>query len=159
MIHQILLNSFIEAAAEVLKAECQLSVRTGKLSLEKSALATDDVTVLISMVGQIEGVVLFGLSNQTGLNLVSRVFGQSFATFDSLVESGIAELSNVISGRAGVKLAKAGYDTTISVPSLLHGKGSSISILDNARVVVPLESEAGLLTIHLALKEWAKPGN
>ncbi len=147
------LNPFVEAASEVLKAECGVDVSRGNLTLHKSALTTDDVTVLISLVGQVQGVVLYGLSEKTGLSLVSRVLGQEFDEFDNLAQSGVAELGNVISGQATIRLSKAGYSANISPPTLIHGRGVTISTLDFARVVVPLTTELGEVSVHLALRE------
>lgn len=151
------LNPFVEAASEVLQAECGVHVSRGNLTLHKSALTTDDVTVLISLVGQVQGVVLYGLSEKTSLALVSRVMGQEFPEFDSLAQSGVAELGNVISGQATIRLSKAGYSANISPPTLIHGQGVTISTLDFARVVVPLTTELGEISVHLALRE-APPG-
>ncbi len=52
------LNPFLGSAAEVLKKEVQLDITRGPISVQSSALTTDDVTVLINLVGQIQGVVL-----------------------------------------------------------------------------------------------------
>ena len=147
------LNPFVEAANEVLRAEAQLSLTRGNLSLQKSALTTDDVTVLISIVGHVQGVVLYSLSNATGLALVSRMMSQEFVEFDSLAQSGVAELGNVITGRAGVKLSEAGYESTISPPTLIQGKGVAVSTLDFSRIVVPLTCELGEIVVHLAVRE------
>ena len=73
-------------------------------------MTTDDVTVLINLVGQIQGVVLYELSESTALGFVSRMMGQKFNEFDNLAQSGIAELGNVISGKATVELSKAGLE-------------------------------------------------
>ncbi len=151
------LNPFVEAASEVLETECAVKVMRGNLTLHKSALTTDDVTVLINLVGQVQGVVLYGLSDKTGLALISRVMGQEFTEFDNLAQSGVAELGNVISGQATIRLSRAGYSSNISPPSLIHGKGVTISTLDFSRVVVPLMTEIGDVTVHLALRE-AIPG-
>lgn len=151
------LNPFIEAVIEVLKAECQVEVTRGNLSLQKSAMTSEDITVLISLIGQVQGVVLYSMSISTGLGLVSRVLGQEFTKFDSLAQSGVAELGNVITGRATVKLSQAGYSSNISPPTLIEGKGVSISTLDFSRVVVPLTTDLGPVVTHLALRE-SPPG-
>jgi chemotaxis protein CheX len=147
------LNPFVEAANEVLSAEVGVKLTRGQLTLQKSALTSDEVTVLISLVGQVQGVVLYGLSTATGLALVSRMMAQEFAEFDGLAQSGVAELGNVITGRASIKLANAGIAAEISPPTLVHGHGVTISTLDFSRVVVPLMSELGQITVHLALRE------
>ncbi len=102
------LNPFLDSAAEVLKKEVQLDIVRGAVSVQKTAFTTNDVTVLINLVGQIQGVVLYELSSDTAIKFVSRMLGQSFTEFDNLAQSGIAELGNVISGKATVELSKVG---------------------------------------------------
>lgn len=152
------LNPFIEAALEVLQAESQLEMQRGELKLEKEHYVTDDVTVIISLVGQIEGNVFYSMSEKMALNLVSRMMGEPVDEFTALAQSGVAELGNVITGRASVKLSQAGFLSTISPPTLLRGKGAVISTLDYARLVVPLHCDPGSLVIHLALREAARMG-
>ena len=108
---------------------------------------------MISLIGQVQGVVLYGLAIKTGLALVSRVLLQKITAFDNLAQSGIAELGNVITGRATVKLSQAGFSANISPPTLIIGKDTEISTLDFSRIVVPLETEDGEITVHLALRE------
>jgi chemotaxis protein CheX len=76
-----------------------------------------------------------------------------FNGLDKLAQSGIAELGNVITGRASMKLAEAGYESNISTPSLIIGRGATISTLEFPRLIVPLNTSMGSLTIHLSLRE------
>jgi chemotaxis protein CheX len=152
------LNPFLDSAAEVLKKEIQLDITRGQITVQSSALTTDDVTVLINLVGQIQGVVLYELSEATALGFVSRMMGQKFNEFDNLAQSGIAELGNVISGKATVELSKAGLDSTISPPTMIIGKGTKISTINFPRIVVSIQSELGNVTVHLAIKESPPDG-
>jgi chemotaxis protein CheX len=156
-----ILNPFLEAVIEVMKAEVGITVTKGDLSLQKSALTTDDVTVLINLVGQIYGVVMYGMPISTGVQIVSRIMDQEFTELDSLAQSGIAELGNVITGRATVKFSEAGFQSNISPPMVIAGKGLQVSTLDFPRIIVPLKSEIGDMVVHLALREMAldKPIN
>ncbi|MBI5712392.1 MAG: chemotaxis protein CheX [Chloroflexi bacterium] len=147
------INPFVEAAFEVLQAETSLKVSRGELGLEKTPYVTDDATVIISLVGRVEGTVFYSMNERAAVSLAARMMGESLTTFNSLAQSGVAELGNVITGRASVKLSEAGYEATISPPTLLLGKGATISTLDFARLVLPLNSECGAVTIHLALRE------
>ncbi len=147
-----LLNPFIEAAVEVLKAEVGENCSRGALTLHKSSLTSDDITVLINLIGDVFGVVMYSMSTATGLGLVSKIMGQEFSELDSLAQSGVAELGNVISGRATIKFSQSGYKADISTPTVVTGKGVEISTLDFPRIVVPLETGVGILTVHLALK-------
>ena len=147
-----LLNPFIEAAVEVLKAEVDATITRGPLSLQKSAMTTDDVTVLINLIGDVFGLVMYSMDTHTGVQMVSKMMGQEFTHLDSLAQSGIAELGNVISGRATIKFSQAGYKADISTPTVITGKGVEISTLDFPRIVVPLNTDLGTLTVHLALR-------
>lgn len=147
------MNPFVDAASDVLSAEVQIKIERGTLGLQKSALTTNDITVLLSLVGQIEGVVLYEMSVKTGLALVSRMMGQEFPEFDNLAQSGVAELGNVITGQATIKLSREGYHVDISPPTLIQGKDIQISTLDFPRIVVPLKTELGEILVHLALRE------
>jgi chemotaxis protein CheX len=148
-----LLNPFIQAAVEVLKAEVGVEVTRGDINLQKSALTSDDITVLLNLIGDVYGVVMYGMQMSTGLSLISSIMGQKFEEMTPLAQSGIAELGNVISGRATIRFSEAGYQSNISTPTVLIGSGVQISTLDFPRIVVPLETEFGCFTAHLALKE------
>lgn len=151
------LNPFVEAAAEVLEKEVGIGVGRANLTMQTASMTTDEVTVLIHLVGQVQGVVLYCMSFDTGLEMVSQILGQRFEEFDSLAQSGVSELGNVITGRATIKLSRAGYQSNISPPTMIIGKGVQISTLDFSRVVVPLKTDFGDLTVHLALRE-SPPG-
>lgn len=153
------LNPFVEAAFQVLEAEVGVKAERGELSLERSACTSNDVTVMISMVGQVRGVVLYGISEKTGIEIVSRILGQRFDEFDELAQSGIGELGNVITGQASQRLAAVGLEAQISPPTLVMGKGTLISTLDFQRLVVPLHTEVGDMVIHLALRESNESGD
>ena len=148
-----LINPFIDAATEVLCAEAKVVSQRGNLSLQKSAFTSEQITVLFNLVGQIQGAVMYGMSMTTGLALVSRIMGQEFVEFDNLAQSGIAELGNVITLRAADKLSKAGFETSVSPAALIQSEGVKISTLDFPRIIVPLQSEIGVITVHLSLKE------
>ncbi|MHB0877690.1 MAG: chemotaxis protein CheX [Anaerolineae bacterium] len=148
-----LVNPFIVAAAEVLRTETASEVRRGALALERSNITAMEVTTLLSLVGDVEGMVMLSMSSGTAVAIVSRMMGEEFPELDELVQSGIGELGNVISGRAVTKLSAAGYTTDISVPTLIIGRGATVSTLDLQRLVVPLEADFGLIQLHLALRE------
>lgn len=147
------LNPFVDAAHEILKFETHESVSRGELRLDSGSYQTDDVTVIISLVGAVDGTVFYSMSKEVAIGLASTLMGEKFETLDRLAQSGIAELGNVITGQASMKLAAAGYESNISTPSLLIGRGATISTLEFPRLVVPLQTSMGPLVIHLALHE------
>ncbi|NJN93728.1 MAG: chemotaxis protein CheX [Anaerolineales bacterium] len=145
-------NAFIVAAGEVLVSEANLQITRGPLTLERDAYVTKDVSVLISLVGDVWGIAVISLSFETAKAITARILDQEMTDFNELAQSGIGELGNVVVGRASTRLAEQGYRTDISVPTLIVGKGSRISTLGIDRLIVPLETELGIIRLDLALK-------
>jgi chemotaxis protein CheX len=147
------LNPFVSSAHEILSFEMHEQVERGELRLENWSYITDDVTVILSLIGAVSGTVLFSMSTESAVQLASALMGERFESLDKLAQSGIAELGNVITGRASMKFAEAGYEASISTPSLILGKGATISTLEFPRLIVPLITSKGPITVHLALRE------
>jgi chemotaxis protein CheX len=147
------LNPFVTSAYEILSLETHEPVQRGDLHLDNGTYRTDDVTVIISLVGAVDGTVFYSMSKEVAVGLASVLMGEKFDSLDRLAQSGVAELGNVITGQASMKLAAAGYESNISTPSLIIGKGATISTLEFPRLIVPLTTSIGPMTIHLALRE------
>jgi chemotaxis protein CheX len=147
------LNPFVSSAHEILNLEMHETIERGDLRLENGSYVTEGVTVVLSLIGAVNGTVIFSMSDESALRLASTLMGEKFEILDKLAQSGIAELGNVITGRASMKLAESGYDAKISTPSLIIGKDATLSTLEYPRLIVPLITTMGSITIHLALRE------
>lgn len=147
------LNPFISSAHDILHMEMHETIERGDLRLENGPYHTDDATVIISLIGAVDGTVFYSMSKESAMQFASVLMGEKFEALNALAQSGIAELANVITGQASMRLAEAGYESNISTPSLIIGKGASISTLEHPRLVVPLTSSIGSMTIHLSLRE------
>jgi chemotaxis protein CheX len=145
-------NPFIQAASEVLETELGGQTERGELRLHKSSCTTHEVTALVGVSGQISGLVLYAMSQEMALSIASRMMGEEFQEFDAIAKSGIGELGNVITGRAGVLLCQAGYSSNIDPPALLMGKGTMITTRQLHRLVLPLRTDVGELEIQILLK-------
>jgi chemotaxis protein CheX len=146
------INPFLQAATEVLESELGSRPTRGNVGLQRSAYTSDEVTSVVAVTGEISGMVMFAMTEETARAMVSRMMGQEFAEFDALAQSGIAEIGNVITGRAAVLLAEAGFPSDLAPPMLLVGRNTMISTLDVQRLVIPLQTELGKIEIQVALK-------
>ena len=100
---------------------------------------------------------MFAMTEETARAIVSKIMGQDFPTFDALAQSGIAEIGNVVTGRAAVLLAEAGFPSDLAPPMLIVGRNTMISTLDVQRIVIPMETELGKIEVQVALKLTAAP--
>lgn len=146
------INPFLQAATEVLESELGSAPRRGTIGLQRSAYTSDDVTTVVAVTGVVAGMVMFAMTEDTARAMVSKMLGQDFSEFDALAQSGIAEIGNVITGRAAILLAEAGFPSELAPPMVLMGRNTLISTLDVQRLVIPLETELGNIEIQVALK-------
>ena len=146
------INPFLQAAGEVLESELGTPPQRGSIGLQRSPYTSDEVTAVVAVTGDVAGMVLFAMSLDTARGVVSKMMGQEFEEFDALAQSGIAEIGNVITGRAAVLLSEAGFPSDLAPPMLLIGRGTMISTLDVQRLVIPMETEFGSIEIQAALK-------
>ena len=148
-----LVNCYVRAAADVIAKETNTPVKRGGVRLERDAFTSEDVTAIVGVNGAMGGSFYLSMSEQTALNLVSAMMGQTMEEFDELAQSGIAELANVVAGAASVGLADLGYTTNITPPLLLLGSNAKISSVEIQRLVVPLTAPQGQVHVHVALRE------
>src|SRR5579862_1361188 len=151
-----LVQPYLTAAKDVITRETGAEVTVGKVMLKKPPASTDEVTILIGVTGEIQGVVMIVMSSQTALNIVGHITGEKYTDLDEMAQSAVAEMANVISGRGGIGLAQFGRETTISPPAVLVGaKGGAISTLAIPIYALPLETSCGTVELQVALKDAA----
>ncbi len=148
-----LIGPFVEAAARVLHKECGETVQKGTLFRVRSPQTSDEVSVLIAITGGVTGLVIYSMSTAAALKIASSMMGEEVPELDSMAQSAIAEIANMITGQAGIALERAGYGSDMSPPVMLVGNGSSITTFNLARLVVPLVASFGEFNIDIAIKE------
>jgi chemotaxis protein CheX len=148
-------NPFLQAATEVLESELGGESERGELRLHRSAVTTDEVTAIVGVTGTLMGLVLYSMNEATARAILSRTMRQDFSEFDALAQSGIGELGNVITGRAGVLLSEAGYPSNITPPAVVVGTGTMVTTLELNRLVLPLHTGVGNLEIQIVLRAAA----
>jgi chemotaxis protein CheX len=155
-----ILEPFVEAARDVIATELDCEISPGKLAIATGAATTLDVTAVVGITGQVTGIAMFGMPETMAIGIVEKMLGTSTPELDDLSLSGIAELANVITGRASTHLAKLGVYTRLVPPIVLLGAGSRLSTASIHRLVVPLATQLGTLETQLALKvtsaKWLK---
>lgn len=145
---------YLEAARDVMGHETKALVTSGKVALRKTFTLSSEVAVMIGITGQMEGVVLLTMPKSTALSIANHMTGDSYTELDELVQSAIAELANVISGQASIRLSTSGYDTCVSPPAVIVSSAeSSVSTLAIPAYSIPLTSACGELELQVALKE------
>ena len=140
------------AAKGVLEQELGSGIGRGQMRVERGDFEAGGVTAVTAITGSVSGAVLYRMSEATALAIVGRMMGQHFSELDALARSGIGELGNVITGRAGALLDRAGVRADVAPPVLIVGRGGLMSSLNIPRLLVPLETSAGTIDLQIALR-------
>lgn len=147
-------SPFAEAAVNVCQMVLGTTPERGQLAARPQLFTSEQVNIVCGIVGNVEGLVLYGLSGSTALRIASAMVGQKMVIFDQLAASAIAELGNMISGNSASLLAQQGIKCDITPPTLIRGTKVKISTLDIPALVVPLKlGDLGSLEVNISLQE------
>jgi chemotaxis protein CheX len=108
------ISPFVTAAIEVCQMMLGITPQRGQLNARKGIFTSQQCNIVLGVTGQLEGMIIYGMSVFTADKIASQMLGTTIRTFDELAASAIAELGNMISGNALTKLA----EHRLSVPSV-----------------------------------------
>ncbi|WP_336788081.1 chemotaxis protein CheX [Paenibacillus sp. MMO-177] len=132
------INPFLEAATIVIEQVVQIRPSTGKLGLKNIELVENHIWIQIGINGQMNGDIVFGLSEQVALKMVSAMMGGfMISELDEIGRSAISELGNMISGNASTMLYNQGVNVDITPPRIIQS-ASAESLSAGKALTVPL---------------------
>jgi chemotaxis protein CheX len=147
------INPFITATFEILKTVAEFNPVKGKLSLKNEPVPSYGVSVLVGVVGEVKGQVIYSLSEETAKGISSKMMmGMPVEEFDEMAKSAISELANMITGNASTQLSGQGLVVDISPPTLVTGTDVHITTNTMQTIVVPVETGEGIFEINVALE-------
>lgn len=115
------INPFLESAKVVIEQVVQVRPETGQLGVKDIKFVENYIWIQIGLNGQMNGDIVFGLSESVALKLVSAMMGGfAISEIDEIVRSAISELGNMISGNASTMLYNQGVKVDITPPKVIH---------------------------------------
>lgn len=149
------INPFSEAAYNILAEVLGGEVKRGDLYLKKTCMPVMGVAAIVGLAGDVEGRVIFDMTQKTALNIASAMNQEEFTELDELACATITELANLITAQAVTKLHDLGFKFDLTPPALFTGDNMSISSTDMEALIVPLETVQGKLEINVAIRDRA----
>lgn len=151
------INPFIESASQVLEEIAQLKSERGSLRLKNTNEPYRDVCAIIGLVGDVQGQVIYGFDQSTARSVVSKMMmGAEVTEFDEMARSALGELGNIISGKASIGMEELGLMIDLSPPTLVMAQNVHISTLKIPMIVVPLDTECGIIDLYVGIEEKKK---
>lgn len=116
-------STLVDAIVRSTNAGLQMAgVEPVPVGVSSLAARTQDLSVVIGLVGRRNGTVTLNVSQRATLHLAGQFTGSTFATVDEEVFDAMGEITNIISGRLKAELSSDRYQiTNISCPSIVMG--------------------------------------
>ena len=152
-------NAFVTAGFRVLESLLGSTPKRGEITALPSVFTSEQCNVSIGITGDVQGVVIFGMSLVTADRIASQMIGTPIKTFDNLAASAIAEMCNMMTGQALTALSACGAACDLTPPALIRGTNTKMSTFSMPAVVIPLIVSAGTVNITISLAEKPVPHN
>lgn len=124
------------------------SIEKGEVSVKGRNLENDGVVIVVGIVGEIKGNVVYCLELECAKKIASTMMmGMPVIEFDDMAQSALSELSNMLTANAATSFAEMGISLDISTPTLLYGE--KISVKMNSDKVLCIELIADTIPIHV----------
>jgi chemotaxis protein CheX len=149
-------DPFLTATLHVLKVQASVESKAGKPFVKKpNEMLIGDVSGVIGVVSDaFNGSVVISFPEKTFLNVMSGMLGEEIKVLDKEIIDGAGEITNMIFGQAKVVLNNKGYGIKMAIPSVVSGKGHSLSALTKGPIVIiPFESNVGDFFVEICLSE------
>lgn len=147
------INPFVEAAFSVLSEVLETEIERGELYLKSTSQPVLGVATIVGLAGDVEGRVLFDMSQETALAVASAMNGEELASLDELAKATITELSNMITAQAVTKLHDLGFKFDLTPPAIFTGENMEVSDSGVEALIVPIQLTQGRVEINVAIRE------
>lgn len=146
------INPFLESARIVIEQVIQIRPSTGQLGIKDVKFVENYVWIQIGMSGQMKGDIVFGLSEDVALKIISAMMGGfTISEIDEIGSSAISELGNMISGNASTMLYNQGVKVDITPPRVLRSAQAAGFVAQKALTIPLLMEGIGELDIQVLI--------
>lgn len=141
------INPILNSFANVMPQLGLSSVEKKGISLKGRFIESPGVVIIVGIIGDIKGNVIYGLSLDDAKKIASTMMmGMPVETFDELAQSAISELTNMLTANVATNFSKENININISTPTLVHGKFTANASSDK---VVCVEMIVNGMTIEV----------
>lgn len=125
-----IINPILESFAGILPQIGFQAVERKGIALEGSNLHYQGILINIGVLGPLKGAILIGMSLDAAKQFASKMMmGMEVAELDSLAQSAISEMGNMVCANACTNFTKAGiHGLDISPPTLLIGDAGQVRL-------------------------------
>jgi chemotaxis protein CheX len=123
------------------------------ISLKSKFIESPGVVIIVGIVGDIRGNVIYGLSIDDAKQIASKMMmGMPVPEFDELAQSAISELTNMLTANVATNFSNDNININISTPTLIHGKFTANATTDKV-VCVEMDVEGMTVEVNISMEK------
>ena len=148
-----LINPFLESTLLVLQTIAGIKAEKGKPYLKKDNVAIGDVSGVIGLAGDMNGIISVTFTEKCILHIVTGMFGEEVKELNEEIGDAVGEIANMISGQARQKLESQGTNLQAAIPSVVMGRNHTISHLTKQPIIaLPFITAGGEFTVEICFE-------
>ncbi len=147
------INPIISSFSNVMPQLGLAKVTKKGVSLKGKFIESPGVVIIVGIVGDIRGNVIYGLSIDDAKQIASKMMmGMPVPEFDELAQSAISELTNMLTANVATNFSKDNINISISTPTLIHGKFTANATTDKV-VCVEMNVEGMAIEVNISMEK------
>lgn len=148
------INPFIESTLQSLEMMANITAEKVGLTLKKDLITTYDISAIIGITGDTSGSIIVSFPAPLACRIAGNMLMEEISEMDQSVEDAIGEIGNIVVGSARRLLVEDGFSLSISIPTVVIGKGHKISRSgDVPCIAIPFATPYGEFEVNVGLKE------
>jgi chemotaxis protein CheX len=145
------INPFVRSTTDTFSMMLGTEVDVGEPELKIDGRFAYEISGIIGMSGDAEGIIGVNFPRDVALKIVSKLIGSECTSINLMVTDGIGEIANIIAGNA--KQYFSGKALLLGLPYVIISKGGqTIMSKDIPVYIVPLKSVLGEFSLEIALR-------
>ena len=122
------IQPFIDGSEEVFRDFCGMEVKAGRAFFitENEFAATWDISGIITLSGEFNGIVAISVSENTAFALTKTLTGREYTSIGNEVTDALGEIINIITGNVKIIFEKK-HRIKMTIPSIINRKEGAIS--------------------------------
>ncbi|MDR3591653.1 MAG: chemotaxis protein CheX [Negativicutes bacterium] len=148
-----MINPILAAFANIIPQIGFQTVEKKAVALQGSVIKNEGVMVNIGVMGPLKGVILIGMDIASAKQFASKMMmGMPVAELDSLAQSAISEMGNMVCANACIQFSQVGIGgLDISPPTLLIGEGGMVKLSVPQAIMVNFAADGIAVNVCVGL--------
>ena len=147
------INPILSSFSNVMPQLGLAKVAKKGISLKSKFIESPGVVIIVGIVGDIRGNVIYGLSVDDAKQIASKMMmGMPVPELDELAQSAISELTNMLTANVATNFSNDNININISTPTLIHGKFTANATTDKV-VCVEMDVDGMTVEVNISMEK------